>query len=79
MGMKEVFQNEQYCYEELGRIRGVWGNKDKFTSNAIEAIRTTLAWMYAYCPDTVRSIVESHMFELDIRASYAAMRSPAHE
>jgi hypothetical protein len=67
MGMSVVFSDENYCIEELSRIRETWGNKTSFTFKSAEAIRYTLGFMYLYCPRKLQSIVEGHLLELDIR------------
>lgn len=73
--MERVFSNKEYCLEELSRIREIWGDKTKFTFKTSEAMRQTLAWMWLYCPEEVRTAVEAELNELDIRISYAVMAS----
>ena len=70
MSMQELFSSEQYCKDEILRIRESWGNKNSFNSKSIDASRYSLGFMYLYCPDKIKELVKSTLNELDRREQF---------
>jgi hypothetical protein len=64
MSMQELYSNEQYCKDELLRIRESFGNKNTFNSKTIDASRYSLSYMLLYCPEEMYYMVLSTFNEL---------------
>ena len=70
MSMKTLFQDEQYCKDEILRIREAFGNKNSFNTATIDASRYSLGFMYLYCPERLQPLVESTLDELSRREQF---------
>ena len=70
MSMQELFSSEQYCKDEILRIRESFSNKNTFNSKTIEASKYSLAFMYLYCPEKLQSLVEATLNEIDRREQF---------
>jgi len=68
--MEKLFSNEQYCKDELLRIREAFGNKITFNKETIDASRYTLGFMMLYCSEKLIPMVESTLEELNRRELY---------
>jgi hypothetical protein len=68
--IEALFQDKQYCFDEMCRIRQRWGVKG-LTEEGWKAIDRTLGLMYLYCPDEIKTLVLSQMEESTRRQFYA--------
>jgi hypothetical protein len=65
--LQAVYTDRNYCIEEMGRIREMWGYKTTFSKKAIEGARTSLGFMLLYCPEELTNSVLSMIEELGQR------------
>jgi len=70
MSMQELFSSEQYCKDELLRIREMFQNKPTFNSKNIDAARYSLSYMLLYCPEEMYFMVLSTLNELARREEF---------
>lgn len=73
--MEELFSSEQYCKDELLRIRESFSNKETFNATSIDASRYTLGFMLLYCPEHLYTLIEATLDELNRREMYLLFRS----
>ena len=75
-----MYSQEEYCKQEIRRIRDVWGSKD-FTRDKAEAVRNSLGFMLFYCPPVLTPTVDAMLMELDMRESWlpGGVRSELHK
>jgi hypothetical protein len=59
----KLFEDEQYCIDEIQRIRQTLGDKRTATKEAFEAAISTLGFMLIHCPEDFRWQVESQLHE----------------
>ncbi len=68
--IQTLFGDEQYCLDELLRIREAFGNKNTFNEKVIDASRKTLAFMMLYAPKSISSLIDATLYELEKREQY---------
>lgn len=73
MSTEKVFSNRERVSEALLSARKKWGDRST-TFEDMNRIREVLCFCFLYCPEDMRTLVESHLMELEIRIPYALMR-----
>lgn len=65
--MEVILSDRDYCIQEINRVRLTWERRDTFTWKAILAGRKALLWMQLYGPDSVQTMVDATILELNRR------------
>lgn len=69
VSIDQLFKTREYCFQELHEARKIFTSKKDFTIEKSGLLRRGLGMMYLYCPEEIRSLVESHIIELDMRTN----------
>ena len=74
--MQALLSSRDYCLAELYRIRAVWETRVGFTDQRILAAKKTLLWMMMYAPQSVQTLVDATLMELERREVLCALYPP---
>lgn len=68
-----LFQDRDYCLAEMRRIRQSLGTI-KATDAAFESAESVLSFMWLYCPEDLRNLVEAQLKETGRRRVHMLFR-----
>jgi len=59
---KDPFQDKEYCYSELMKVREMFGNRNT-TEKQYDNLQNFLGVLYFRCPDDIKDVVLATIYE----------------
>lgn len=67
--IEDAYKNPDYCKQEIMLARKIFGDKNT-TAEQYKAMESSLAFMYLYCPESIKEIALATLQEAEKRKFY---------